>query len=81
VGLRDIAAGLVASYAMHLGKNAATLDRAIRRMFDDGKKSFEGKNGQLTLIEVPSGKSRGPRTVAAIRLQRHITAEEEAALD
>ena len=79
--VRDIASGLVASYAMHLGKSEKTLDRAIRRMFEDGKKSFDGKHGLLTMIEIPSGKLRGPRTIAAIRTQRHITAEEEASLD
>lgn len=81
VKLKDIAAGLVASYPMHMGKNEKTLERAIRRMFDEGSKNYDCKAGQLSLIEIPSDKPRGPKTVAAIRMRLNLTAEQEADLD
>jgi len=79
--VREIAEGLSASYAMHLGKNVKTLERAIRRMFEEGIKSYEGKRGTLTMVEVPSGKTRGPKTVFAIRLRLPLSPEQEAGLD
>lgn len=79
--LKDIAAGLIASYPMHVGKSQATLERAIRRMFDDGRKSYDGKEGSLSMLEIPSGKLRGPKQIAAIRVRMSLTAEQEADLD
>lgn len=81
LALKDIAAGLASSYPMHLGKNEKTLERAIRRMFDDGKKSYEGKRGMLSMIEVPTGKLRGPKMKSAIQVRKILTEAEEANLD
>lgn len=78
--IKDIAAGLSGSYPMHTGKSPATLERAIRRLFEGGA-TFDGKDGALSMVEVDSGKLRGPKKLSAIRLRLNLTADEEASLD
>jgi hypothetical protein len=75
-----LAASLVANYPMQQGKQAKSLEKAILRMFDHGTLSFMAKYSRLDMIERPSTKPRGPRTVAAVRavpVTARNTPEEE----